>query len=189
MNKNDNLSEKQIYDYCKAIYNYEKFLENFIKDKEQRGYLIDKNTFDKVKKKLDYERLKPSIDKGESYTEFKKKINKKEKVKFIIPKKYNNSDELIKELNDKKLYIASCDLMFKISIEDKYKGKEIVFSMNKEKIKIRLNESDILFFKNNKNGVIEKSLLIQNDSLSDSNSRYTILILIKKHSTIKFTIH
>ena len=86
MSKDGNLSEKQIYDYCKAIYIYEKFLENLVKDKEYRGYLIDKTIFDNVKTKLDYERLKPLIAKIEPYTEFKKKINKKKKNKICCPK-------------------------------------------------------------------------------------------------------
>ena len=79
MSKDGNLSEKQIYDYCNAIYMYEKFLENYIKDKEHQGYLIDKTTFDNVKTKLDYERLKHSIEENKSYTELKKEINKKKK--------------------------------------------------------------------------------------------------------------
>ena len=74
MNINEPLSGKQIYDYCKAIYNYEKFLENYVKDKEYQGYLIDKTIFDKVKTKLDYERLKPSIDKTEPKQKRKSKI-------------------------------------------------------------------------------------------------------------------
>jgi len=169
MSINEPLSGKQIYDFCQAIYNYEKFLENYVKDKEYHGYLIDKTIFDKVKTKLDYERLKPSIDKNEPYIEFKKKINKKEKVKYIVPKKFNNSNELINELlNDKKFYIVNIELLNIISKEDKYKGKAIKFMMNKEKIKLILNDNDILCFNNNKNGIIEKSSLIQEDSLKNS---------------------
>jgi len=169
MNKDEPLSKNQIFGCCKAIYNYEKFLENYVKDKEYQGYLIDKTTFDKVKTKLDYERLKPSIDKNEPFTEFKKKINKKEKVKYIVPKKFNNSNELINELlNDKKFYIVNIELLNIISKEDKYKGKAIKFMMNKEKIKLILNDNDILCFNNNKNGIIEKSSLIQEDSLKNS---------------------
>ena len=164
MSKDGNLSEKQIYNYCNAIYMYEKFLENFVKDKEYQGYLIDKTIFDNVKTKLDYERLKSSIN--ESYTDFCKKINKKEKIKYIAPKKYNNSNELIDELlNDKKFYIVNQDLLSKISKEDKYKGKSIKFTMDKEKIRLIFNDNDILYCNNNKNGIIEKSSLAGEDSL------------------------
>ena len=169
MSKDEYLTENQIYEYCKAIYNYEKLLENFVKDKEYHVYLIDKNIFDNVKKKLDYERLKPLIAKNESYTEFKKKIDKKEKRKNIAPKKYNNSNELINELlSDKKFYIVTQDLLNKISIEDKYKGKNIILVMKKEKIKLILNDNDILYFNNNKNGIIEKSSWIQDGSPKNS---------------------
>ena len=169
MSKDGNLSEKQIYDYCNAIYMYEKFLENYIKDKEHQGYLIDKTTFDKVKTKLDYERLKSSIDKNESYTDFCKKINKKEKIKYIAPKKYNNSNELIDELlNDKKFYIVNPDIIHKISKEDKFKNKAIKFTMDKENIRLIFNDNDILYFNNNKNGIIEKSSLVGEDSLKYS---------------------
>ena len=169
MSKDGNLSEKQIYNYCNAIYMYEKFLENFVKDKEYQGYLIDKTTFDNVKIKLDYEKLRPSIDKNKSYTEFKKKINKKEKIKYIAPKKYNNSNELIDELlNDKKFYLVNQDLLSKISKEDKYNGKAIKFTMDKERIRLIFNDNDILYFNNNKNGIIEKSSLAGEDSLKYS---------------------
>jgi len=169
MSKDGNLSEKQIYDYCFAIYNYEKFLENLMKNNKYQGYLIDKTTLDKVKTKLQYEKLKPLFDKNEIYTEIKKKINKKEKIKNIVPKKHNNSKELINELlNDKQFYLVNQDLLNKLNKEDNYKGKTIEFIMNKEKIKLILNGNDILYFNNNKNGIIEKSSLIQEDSLGNS---------------------
>ena len=183
MSKDGNLSEKQIYDYCNAIYIYEIFLENFIKDKEYRGYLIDKNIFDKVKTKLDYERLKLSIDKNKSFTEFMKKINKKEKIKYIAPKKYNNSNELINELlNDKKFHIVNQDLLCKISKEDKYNGKAIKFTMDKERIRLIFNDNDILYFNNNKNGIIEKSSLAGEDSL-----KYYISLKKKNESEEKIS--
>ena len=169
MSKDGNLSEKQIYDYCIAIYNYEKFLENFMKNNKYQGYLIDKTTLDKVKTKLQYEKLKPLFDKNELYTEVMKKINKKEKIKYIVPKKHNNSKELINELlNDKQFYLVNQDLLNKLNKEDNYKGKTIEFIMNKEKIKLILNGNDILYFNNNKNGIIEKSSLVQEDSLGNS---------------------
>ena len=37
MTKNDEPSDKQIYDLCKAVYRREKFLENIIKNKEYTG--------------------------------------------------------------------------------------------------------------------------------------------------------
>ena len=95
-----------------------------------------------LKTKLEYKTLKSLIDKGNSYTDFKNNIHRKEKVN-IIPKKYNNSEELIKELNNKKLYIVNQDLIDKIDIEKKYKEKEIQFSMNKKTFKFIFNENKI----------------------------------------------
>ena len=79
MAKNDDPSDKQIYELCKTFYNYEKFLENILKNKEYIGYLIETDTLNKIKKKLDYERLKPYVEK-DSYIIFAKNIKKREKI-------------------------------------------------------------------------------------------------------------
>jgi hypothetical protein len=56
----------------------------------------------------------------------------------------------------------------KISKEDKYKEKTLKFTMDKEKIRLIFNDNDILYFNNNKNGIIEKSSLAGEDSLKYS---------------------
>ena len=113
------------------------------------------------------------------YNELKKHIkdNKKEQIKDIIPKKYNNSSELIKELNkDKKFYLFKQEYLKE---EDKLKGKEIKYRFIKDKILLIFGNSDLLTFSLKKSGIIEKPFSINgsddraainsiNNNISDS---------------------
>ena len=167
MAKNDDTSDKQIYELCKAVYNYEKFLENILKNKEYIGYLIETDTLNKIKKKLDYERLKPYVEK-DSYTNFAKNIKKREKLKSVKLKKFNDSKEFINELlKDKKYSLVHHALLDKLNCD--YKGKEIKYIIIHDKISLIFNENDKLYLTNNKNGIIEKSSLIQENSNSNDN--------------------
>ena len=164
MAKNDAPSDKQIYELCKAVYNYEKFLENILKNKEYIGYLIETDTLNKIKKKLDYERLKPYVEK-DSYTNFAKNIKKREKIKSVKLKKFNDSKEFIIELlKDKKYSLVHHALLDKLNCD--YKGKEIKYIIIHDKISLIFNDNDKLYLTNNKNGIIEKSSLIQENSNS-----------------------
>ena len=165
MAKNDDPSDKQIYELCKAFYNYEKFLENILKNKEYIGYLIETDTLNKIKKKLDYERLKPYVEK-DSYTNFAKNIKKREKLKSVKLKKFNDSKEFINELlKDKKYSLVHQDLLKKINSD--YNGNEIKYIITHDKISLIFNDNDKIYLTNNKNGIIEKSSLIQENSNSN----------------------
>ena len=167
MAKNYDPSDKQIYELCKAVYKYEKFLENIIKNKEYLGYLIETDTLNKIKNNLDYERLKQYIEK-DSYTKFVKNIKKREKVKSVKLKKFNNSNEFINELlKDKKFSLVHQELLDKINSD--YKRNEIKYIIIHDKISLIFNDNDKLYFTNNKNGIIEKSSLIQENSNSIDN--------------------
>ena len=166
MAKNYDPSDKQIYELCKAVYNNEKFLENIIKNKEYLGYLIETDTLNKIKKNLDYERLKQYIEK-DSYTIFVKNIKKREKVKSVKLKKFNNSKEFINELLNKKYSLVHQVLLDKLNSD--YKGNEIKYIIIHDKISLIFNDNDKLYFTNNKNGIIENSSLIQENSNSNDN--------------------
>ena len=167
MAKNDEPSDKQIYELCKAVYNYEKFLENILKNKEYIGYLIETDTLNKIKKKLDYERLEPYVEK-DSYINFAKNIKKREKLKSVKLKKFNDSKEFINELlKDKKYSLVHHALLDKLNCD--YKGKEIKYIITHDKISLIFNDNDKIYLTNNKNGIIEKSSLIQENSNSNDN--------------------
>jgi len=168
MSKNDTISNSEIYYLCLAIYNYEKLFDNYVKDKIYQGNIIELSQFEKLKKKLDYERLKPLIVNDEYYTNILKQIKKKEKIKPISLKQYNNSNELLNELNNKKLIVLNQDLLMKINKE--IKVKIIKFTLDKQRITIIFNDEDKLNFINNKDGIIESSSLIKDNLNIDFNS-------------------
>ena len=166
MDKNEIPSDAKIFDLCKAIYSCDKFFEQ--SKKEFKGYLIEGDIYNKLKKKLDYDSLKILIEKNGGYSIFKEKIKKRERINLIIPKKYNNSNEFMKELKDKKLYnILTQDLLFKIGHD--FQGKDFKCIIYKDEISISFNDNDKICFINNKNGIIEKSSLIQENSNSNDN--------------------
>jgi hypothetical protein len=122
-----------------------------------------------MKKALDYERLKPYLENDYLYTNISKHVKKREKIKLIKPKKFNNSIEFINELlKDKKYCIVTQNFLVKISSD--YKGKEIKYIIIHDKISLIFNDNDKLYFTNNKNCIIEKSSLIQENSNSNANS-------------------
>ena len=86
MNKNEIPSDKIIYELCKAIYINDKFFEQ--SRKEFKGFLIEAELLNKLKKKLNYDSLKYLIEKNETFQNFIKTIRKREKIDLIKPKKY-----------------------------------------------------------------------------------------------------
>ena len=86
-----------------------------MKNFEYIGYLIEKNNIDEIKKKIKYTELRPLFEKEETYDKFKQKI-KDIDIKEIVPKKFNNSDEIKKELTNKKsFYLIKQDYLTKKS--------------------------------------------------------------------------
>jgi hypothetical protein len=168
MSKNESLSNNQfqIFEIASDIYQNEKFFENYVKNQEYQGYLIEKNVFDELKNEIEYEKLRNLLSSNKTFKEIEKAIKeRKEKIKEIIPKKYNTSSELEKELNENKSFnIIKIDYMSKISEPNKLKGKEIKFIFDTDNIIIILNEKDKLYFCNN-NGLIEKTFLKQNNEI------------------------
>ena len=79
---NQNQLEK-IYD---VFYQNEKFFENFVKFETYKGYLIENNSMDELKKDIDFENIKKLIQDNKSITEMLEKIKEKEKIKknFIL---------------------------------------------------------------------------------------------------------
>ena len=154
----------KVFEICKSIYQNELFINNHMDNEKYQGYLIEANIIDKIKEKINYEKLEPIIANyfggTINYNEIKKYIkDKKEQLKDIISKKYNNSSELIKELNkDKKFYLFKQEYLK----EDNLKGTEIKYRFIKDQIILVFSDSDLLTFSLKKNGIIEKPFFINN---------------------------
>ena len=172
MSTNNGLTSNQlkIFYICEAFYKNELFLsKTYLKDIDYYGYLIESKIIYNIKKKTNYEKLKPLIAKYESHDIFKKEIKEThDKIEEIIPK---NVKEFKKELlnNNKSFYLIKGEyLYYKIIEHDKLKGKEIKFKFHGDKIKIIINENEELNFFNNKDGILSKNIILQiNKTIND----------------------
>ena len=174
MKKNESLSSNQlqILNICEALYQNEIFYKCYLKDFDYYGYLIDNKIIDKIKKKVNYEKLKPLIAKNESYNRFKKEIREtQDKIEEIIPKQYKNSKGLIQELlnDNKSFYLIKQAYLIKITDKNKLSGKEIKFKFHKDCLILIFNENDTLNFYNNKNGILSKCFLMNDNNITRVN--------------------
>ena len=169
-------NQKNIYDFCSSLYQNEQFLEKHSKDENYQGFLIEKNIIDKFKTEIQYEQIKLEIKKDiETGNNLNKEpINaKKVKLPQLIPKKFNNSNDLKKELKNKKssYYIMKNKYMVQIITEsNKLNGKETKFSFEKDHIVIQFNEDDKLYFCINKDWAIEETYLYGKSSKDQTNN-------------------
>ena len=156
-------NKRQVFEILECLYKNEKFFENRQKDEEYQGYLIEKRPIDKIKKDNNYDKIRPLIENNETFDKIKVYIpENKEQIKEIIPKKYNSSNNLKKELSsDRSFIIIKQDYIGKLCNNSKSNGKEIKFKFENNSI-IIFNENDKLNTGNN-NGIIkkEKSIKVQ----------------------------
>ena len=99
----------------------------------------------------------------------------------LIPKQYKNSKELIRELlnNNKSFYLIKQEYLSKIIDNNKLTGKEIKYKFtNENSIIFEFSENDILKFSNNKIGIIEKSLIMNNENINEVNPYVELMINI-----------
>ena len=135
MKANNGLSSNQlkIINICEEFYKNEFFYKTFLKDRDYYGYLIDKKIIDKIKAKINYEKIKPFVDKSE-YKQCKKEIKDIEiKLEELTPKQYKKSKELMTELlnDNKSFYLIKQDYLSRIIDNSKLTGKEIHFKFKK----------------------------------------------------------
>ena len=172
MKKNESLSSNQlqILSISKAIYQNEFFYKTCLKDNEYYGYLTDNKFIDKIKKKINYEKIKPLVAKDETYDKYKNEIKEtQDKIEEIIPKEYKNSKGLMQELlnYNKSFYLIKQEYLSKIIDNTKLTGKEIKFKFHGDNIILIFGENDLLVFTNNKDGILEKKIL-QNNFITTS---------------------
>ena len=161
---------KLIYNIINEIYVMK---DNFNKKTniKIKAYLIKKESFDQFKKYINYDELKDKVDKRvNKFTDVKEKIIKNIKFKtienYVIPSIFNNSKDLINDLNNtsNKYYLINESLGSKI-IEKDCDKKDInksglSFEIKNKNIFLYFNNNDYLKFKIN-GGLIEKSSLLE----------------------------
>ena len=175
-NENKSKVSKQIYDLCKAFVDYEKFIK-IPKDAQYKGFLVKKELIETLKKNIFYEKFEEGIRLCNfDYKPLKCNIEKicgtKEIKTNIKQTVFNNSNELIKELDTNQFYLINYDLWKIIRKKDIINDKGVNFKSNDKEIILIFNESNKLKFKNNK-FIISKETLIENQNINN-NEKYSI---------------
>ena len=192
MSANKVLSSNQlkIFNICEALYKNELFYKAFLKDQDYYGYLIENKIIDKIKKNINYEKIKTFVDRSE-YEQCRKVIKDMEiKLEELTPKQYKKSKELIRELltDNNSFYLIKQDFLRRILDNSKLTGKEIEFKITKQNsIIFEFSKEDILEFSYNKNFIIEKSSIKGNISdKSNTNNGEDFKIPTGISDSIKF---
>ena len=185
--ENKSKVSKRIYDLCKALIEYEKFTKN-PKDIQYNGFLIKKELIEILKKNIFYEKFEEGIGLCNfNYKTLKSNIEKacrtKEIKTDIEQTVFNDSNELIKELDRNQFYLINFDL-WKVICKKKFvNDKRIIFKFNDKEIILIFNENEKLKFKNNK-FIISKETLIEND-INAGNKRNFIYKKIASNNKIE----
>ena len=200
---------KQIFEILQEYYKYEQFINNKSNNSIKfNGYLINKESIDEFKNIINYEKLKNMLQSHlyGNYQTMKLRIGKldickiienienlqvKEFIKknpfyirdnyfMIKQEKIENSEELIKALNNnKKFYIINNNLWIKIcKSEKKYeKGNiscilnkdEIILDFKNEQLKFKINNGLLENWNNNcndRNNIMEKDTELESSPKS-----------------------
>ena len=193
MSQNNEIT-KEIYDLLMEYYKYEQLIKNK-SDQEKVGYLINKDSIEKLKKQICYEEFKKNLKDNYQIRQLKKTIENKcilqktknhiydyksievelkekrpnfskelNKIKKeMIPKNFNNKQDLINSLNNNnKYYIINSNFWYKIKENEISIEQNVKFLFRKNKLILILNNKEELSFNIN-NGIIEKSSLIENE--------------------------
>ena len=154
----DENQQKLIIDIIRMLKKYKYLIHNSPKNKEYKGYLKDINLIKNLKKEIFYDELKEFIDK----TEFDKKksilneINNFEEItNSITQSKFNDTNEMLKCLNNnKKYYVINTSIWCKICKNEKKDEEGIKFYFQENKIFLILNDKEEIIF--NINNIIIK---------------------------------
>ena len=157
------MEEQKLLNIIKDIKEHENFMKslnqnNFV----YKGYLIDDELMQDLKKRIHYEELKNHFqDKSYISNVLKsEKMVNAQNLNFINQSKFKNKQDLEKSLNaNKKYWIINFNLWKLICIKEKEKDKGINYSFKDNQIILKLNEKEKIFFRKNI-GIIEKSSLI-----------------------------
>ena len=169
MTSNNSLSSNQlqIIKIFNVIYQNERFYNSQYQNIDYYGYLIEYNIIDKIKRDIDYNKLKPLIGNDSSYDKYKKEIKDIPIEKDKLFPKYLDSKKLYGDLlnNNKTFYLIKQDYLCndKMFDKDKLKGKEIKFKMQSDIITLIIDENRPLNFTNNRNCLIGRVFIKKDD--------------------------
>ena len=193
--ENKNMDYENIYDICEKISRSESITEF---KKLGSGVLVTKNSFDNLKETILYNKMKIFVENKDNYPSYEKAKNDIENLfeeedlsnyeNILISKEFNNSEEMIKSLNnEEEYYILNKNLYMKISkINNLLQRKQIKISFDenecliilftdKDKLKFRINETEFNLVSKS-NLILEKE---KNDKINKNNNKESIKILIK----------
>lgn len=176
----------QIYNYFNHFYNYEKIFKEK-KESNYKGYLIDLDLIIEFKKNILYERLLTySQNNNDDILSFEKVKNIIEKEcenkkieRNIVQIQFDEANDLIRALEEKKFYLLNEDLWKEICNEEK-KGEEsgISFILDNKKVSLTFKQNDKLDFEIKDDCILEKSRLIQYSENIIMNQYYDFMIEI-----------
>ena len=176
----------QIYNYFNHFYNYEKIFKEK-KESNYKGYLIDLDLIIEFKKNILYEILLTysqnnnndilSYEKAKNIIE--KECENKKIERNIVQIKFDEANDLIRALEEKKFYLLNEDLWKEICNEEK-KGEEsgISFILDNKKVSLTFKQNDKLDFEIKDDCILEKSRLIQYTENIIMNQYYDFMIEI-----------
>ena len=156
-------------DYCRCIYNYEKYIDEIYKSKhkiEHKGYLIDFEEFEKFKEHINYNIYKKS-NKEEYGNSIQLKIcelnlkNQPIYSKEIEPFKIKTSEEFLNNLKTKKKYILINSALHEKICKSESRNDYISYYITQSELYFFLDS--FMFFHHNKNILDIKSYLYKNN--------------------------
>ena len=171
LNSQNNSITKKLYDLYLEFYKNENNFQNFNTNLKYKGYLIEAELIEQIKNIISYESLKAPFKNNITYENFKQKIEKSENINIpnlIKVSHFSNSKDLLQALNeDKKFYIIIYSLLKKLSDVSPFminKKNSLSFTIENNNLLLIFNQQneDKIYFSNKYNGLIEKSLLINN---------------------------
>ena len=158
MSENDKLRlYEKIYDLCKEYYNsQEKFYDDVDLNKVYKGYLIEKELIEKLKKYILYDKIGHYISKGDNFKTLKiliEKFSNEREINKIDIKinqtQFNNVNDLKNALNNKTFYLIKQNFWNKLyPIKENFnKNREegIEYLLNNDKIIIIIKGNELKF--------------------------------------------
>ena len=167
-----NTSRENLDKIITDIFNFEKSLTENDKIKttkkniDKLGYLIDKKAFDTLKEKIKYKRLVKHISNPKDFAKHSCGVSAYNiKTKKCEPKKFNNSQDLLKAFNKKDEYIIISPLLNE-SINPNYnrlneKEGLLRYQINSNNLIIFLNEFERIVFINNNTNIINNNSFLK----------------------------
>ena len=195
LNSQNNSITKKLYDLYLEFYKNENNFQNFNTKLKYKGYLIEAELIEQIKNIISYESLKAPFKNNITYENFKQKIEKSENINIsnlIKVSHFSNSKDLLQALNeDKKFYIIIYSLLKKLSDVAPFminKKNSLSFTIENNNLLLIFNQQkeDKIYFSNKYNGLIEKSLLINNTDEENKISNNNINNINKTNTINKY---